>query len=205
MASVPKFDTHLIRFWQQVCDIAANYGEVLPIDTTVKARDKLINVLWDTQRDELLTMVVGAQAAADIVIDAVRGATPRPTLLTPVAVGDDPIYPLEFDVVPSYSAVTNFSYTREDFNPPATPPGPLPTWWYIGEGLYRMVLRSTDYLTTPLEPVSGVSLGVWGASMWYGIISLQLLNNGYATAKSSAQAASIQIVSILNEKSRRTR
>jgi hypothetical protein len=205
MASVPVLDPYLVTFWQQVCDLAVDYDEVNTLNAEVKARDKLVNVLWDTQRDELLTMVANAMTAADVVIDAVRGLDPRPTLPIPIAVGDIPVYPIEFSVSPNYAAVTAVSYTRADFNPPVTPPGLLPDWWFVGADLYRMCLRANDYLTTPLEPVSGVNLGVWGASMYYGLISLQLLNNGYATAKASTSAASIQLVSILNEKSRRNR
>ena len=205
MASVPVLDAYLVHFWQQVCDLAVDYDKVVTIDPETKARDKLINVMWDTQRDELLTMVGSAMATADAVIDSVRGLTPRPTLATPVAVGDNPIYPLEFEVIPNYAAVTAIAYAREEFNPPVAPAGPLPNWWFVGSDLYRMCLRAEDYLNTPLETVSSVHIGVWGASMWYGIISLQLLHNGYATAKASASAASIQIVSILNEKSRRNR
>jgi len=206
MAGVPiVVDPYLIRFWQQVCDLAVDYGDVQILNPENKARYKLINVLWDTQRDEMLTMVAGAMATADAIIDGVRGATPRPALLEPVRVGQEPIYPLEFKAIPNYEEVVGFSYTQQEFNPPVTPPGPLPDWWYIGSELYRMVLRANDYLTIPVEPVSGVTLGVWGASMWYGVIVLQLLNNDYATAKNTAYVASEQLISILNEKSRKNR
>jgi len=205
MAGVPVIDPYLTRFWQQVCDIAVDYGDVLAINAEVKARDKLINVLWDTQRDELLAMVAGAMVTGNIIIDAVRGLTPRPVLLKPTLPGDRPIYPLEFVAVPNYAGVVNFAYLQQDFNPPVTPPAPLPDWWYIGVELYRMILRANDYLTIPVEPVSGVTLGVWGASTWYGVIALQLLYNDYATAKNTAHLASAQLVSVLNEKSRKNR
>jgi hypothetical protein len=205
MAGVPVIDPYLTRFWQQVCDIAVDYGDVQAINDEAKARYKLINVLWDSQRDELLSMVAGAMVAGNVIIDAVRGLTPRPTLLKPVLRGERPIYPLEFVATPNYEEVINFSYLQEDFNPPVTPPAPLPDWWYIGANLYRMILRANDYLTIPVEPVSGVTLGVWGASTWYGVIALQLLYNDYATAKNTAHLASAQLVSVLNEKSRKNR
>lgn len=206
MASVPILDPYLVNFWQQVCDLAVDYDSVIALNPEIKAREKLINVLWDTQRDELVTMVADAMTAANVVIDAARGLSPRPVLNTPVAVGDNPIYPREFEVIPNYAGVTNISYDRAEFNRSAIPPvGILPGWWYVGEDLYRMCLRADDYLSTPLEPVTGVTLGVWGASIYYGLISLQLLHNDYATAKNSAKSASDQIISILNEKSRRNR
>jgi len=207
MAAVPVLDEYLINFWQQVCDIAVDYSEVDTFRADVHARDKLINVLWSTQRDDLITLFSAGKTAADNIIDAVRGATPRPTLTTPVEAGDIPIYPLEFSVSPNYGQVLTYSYNREDFNPDVVPTPPLPTWWYIGSDLYRMVLRSDDYIlnASPIEAVSGTTLGVWGANLCYGVISLELLHNGYASARAQAEAASIQIVSILNEKSRRNR
>jgi len=205
MASVPSFDAYLIDFWNEVCSVAVDYDEVIALDKAAKAKYRLINVLWTTQRDSLLTMLAGTQTAADAIIDAVRGATPRPTLNRAVVAGQEAIYPLTFDEIPPYAAVTNFSYTKESFEDPRTPTPPLPTWWYVGANLYRMVLRGTDYLTTPLEPVSAVNLGVWGASMYYGLLGLQLLNSGTAAAHSTAGAAAVQLRSILNEAARADR
>lgn len=205
MASVPQLDKYLLDFWKEVCSIAADYDEVTTLDADIKARDRLINVLWTTQRDELLSMVADAQTTADVLIDSVRGLTPRPTLNRAVVAEQEAIYPSTFDAIPPYAAVTNFSYVRESFDDPRTPVLPLPSWWYVGANLYRMVLRSTDYLTTPLEPVSGVNIGVWGASTYYGVIGLQLLNNGTATAHATASAAITQVRSILNETARANR
>lgn len=205
MAGVPTFSPFLIEFWEEVCRVAADYSDVDTLDLNAKARYKLINVLWNTQRDAILGMLATVKTDADAVIDAVRGATPRPTLLTPVVVGQDPFYPLDFEAIPPYSALTDYSYTRVDFDDPRTPTPPLPTWWYVGANLYRMVLRGDSYLATPLETVSGTNLGVWGASMYYGLFGLQILHTGTTTAEAKAHADSVQLRSVLNTKSRENR
>lgn len=205
MAGIPTYSPFLLEFWDEVCKLATNYAEVDTLNTAAKARYKLINVLWNTQRDEILTMLATVKTDADAVIDAVRGATPRPTLSDPVVAEQNPIYPLEFEAIPPYSAVTKYSYSRADFDDPRTPTPPLPLWWYIGANLYRMVLRGDTYLTTPLETVSGVNLGVWGASMYYGLFGLHLLHTSLATAETKARTDLAHLRSILNEKSRGNR
>lgn len=94
--------------WESLAEITLDYKGITNYRTEY-AGYRFINVLFRRRADQLITTAKQLRTDADAVIDAVRGAEPRPVLPKNPEPGDKPVYPEWFEATPPYE-YNNFSY-----------------------------------------------------------------------------------------------